>query len=513
LSLVVEAIGMLEGMNEVSGEINDNIEKYYKSMSVLEQENCMNIIEEALGEDDKLFFYCMTYLMKTIKDVSVMKRVLYYISAKNIATNTKDSLLFQTVFELFVNSEKYEYKSVYSDIMGVYEGILGEVLNVIGPSANFDVVDIKDNKKIVIMLEPMLSEYHAPTRLMVNMYYYLQNLGYEPVVFAGSKKNLHISNSMFCYANRFNNSAMEETAKFKVKYFDVEVQGAHLNYTVPQYYNDILTGLNYIYNEKPLMVISIGGNNLLADLCNIFTKVAVMGTTNHMPITVSDNIIRYFKCTEEKIKEYEELKTNMQKIIQINWKGAKILEDRDENLSRATYGIGEDAFVICIAGNRLDFEIDNAMLKVIEEIIGKDEKITVMFVGDCALLKGKIVSSESAKQCVFTGFTDYFRQVLGMADIIINPPRQGGGGVGTVAVEKGIPVITLGNCDVSSVVGEEFVCGDISEMPYLVDRYRNDKEFYEKQRAMCLKRSKSNVDINKSEENIACMIKEIIGTV
>ena len=71
-------------------------------MSVLEQENCMNIIEEALGEDDKLFFYCMTYLMKTIKDVSVMKRVLYYISAKNIATNTKDSLLFQTVFELFV---------------------------------------------------------------------------------------------------------------------------------------------------------------------------------------------------------------------------------------------------------------------------------------------------------------------------------------------------------------------------------------------------------------------------
>ena len=52
----------------------------------------------------------------------------------------------------------------------------------------------------------MLSEYHAPTRLMVNMYYYLQNLGYEPVVFAGSKKNLHISNSMFCYANRFNNS-------------------------------------------------------------------------------------------------------------------------------------------------------------------------------------------------------------------------------------------------------------------------------------------------------------------
>ena len=65
-------------------------------------------------------------------------------------------------------------------------------------------------------------------------------------------------------------------------------------------------------------------------------------------------------------------------------------------------------------------------------------------------------------------------------DLYINPTRMGGGTSSVEAMDKGVPVVTVRRGDVYTNTGEDFGVENYEEMLKLIERYRTDKEFYQK---------------------------------
>ena len=97
---------------------------------------------------------------------------------------------------------------------------------------------------------------------------------------------------------------------------------------------------------------------------------------------------------------------------------------------------------------------------------------------------------------------------MSIAQLFLNPVRQGGGAGADVAVRNKIPVVTLPNCDVASIAGESFCCEKLREFPEIVSRYCHNQKFYDKQKMECEK-----VYEEYDKKDFATECKRVLGKV
>lgn len=67
--------------------------------------------------------------------------------------------------------------------------------------------------------------------------------------------------------------------------------------------------------------------------------------------------------------------------------------------------------------------------------------------------------------------------IYGMVDLYLNPERIGGGFSAAMALEVGIPVVTLPDCDVAYYAKKQFCVSGEDEMKRIVCRYAQDPFF------------------------------------
>ena len=60
----------------------------------------------------------------------------------------------------------------------------------------------------------------------------------------------------------------------------------------------------------------------------------------------------------------------------------------------------------------------------------------------------------------------------------VNPKRLGGGFSVIEAFAKGVPGVYLSIGDVNVAGGKEFSVNDFDEMTQMIEKYKNDREFY-----------------------------------
>ena len=240
-----------------------------------------------------------------------------------------------------------------------------------------------------------------------------------------------------------------------------------------------------IWEERPEYVFELGDMTTLAALCQPFTTVVTMNCVKSAPVTAAPIVARYFEYSKEDNDLFYSCLTAEQTVIDVKHEEESFEHDTADNREihkKQDFGISGDAFVIIIAGNRLDIEITDEFLKVLYGILERNERFTIVVIGLCERLKQTVTESGYGERIVFTGVRRDFKETISIGDVFLNPPRQGGGTGAVFAGEMGIPVITLDHCDVESFVGQDFVCESVDKMPDLLDRYFMDHEFYEKQK-------------------------------
>ena len=156
--------------------------------------------------------------------------------------------------------------------------------------------------------------------------------------------------------------------------------------------------------------------------------------------------------------------------------------------NRIDLGLPGTGVICLVVGGRLDSEIDEAFICLIEKLAEK---------GIYTALMGRFnrYNSVSEKNVLLKeylinlGFQSDPLAVCECCDIYLNPRRLGGGTSAAEALSKGLPALTLNYGDVMTGVGEDFCFDSYDEIYGEILRLANDKTYYEEARQKALKRA------------------------
>jgi glycosyltransferase involved in cell wall biosynthesis len=267
--------------------------------------------------------------------------------------------------------------------------------------------------------------------------------------------------------------------------------------------------INEIYDINPLFVWSMGDTFLFPDLFRRYTTVLTQRFSKGCPIAEGSILLDYLgHKIDNNIDKY--LFEHNQNYIHMPIKMP--IKETGIQYYRKDFKIPEEAFVIGIVGNRLDVEVTEKFLDLLEDMILKDKekKIFFLFIGGfnkyLDVTKDRLLLSHSE----YIGFHDDLLGVLKITDLFLNPPRKGGGTGAIWAIYQGVPVITLDNCDIASCVGKDFICNDINEMTELVLNYIQNKEFYNRQSQKASEVGRNMVDMSLELDKLIVKVKALI---
>lgn len=491
---------MLKELNlnyKFSTKMLQDLETAYEKLTGQEQKQCLELIYEVVSEEYDAAMYLFASMLKKLQDRKILVYIERMLLCKEYSLWKRLNDRCQLRIFLFTNhicNQEYEEYGILSRLNENFLNEIQEKMNCTYPYIPFH----QRRKKIVIIMSDVISIYHAPTKRLRFIYQCYQNMGYEVTCFVchiwGTEGWWDWNESIYNY------NFTDETGFFSLMLDGVKIEGFNLILNEKDYPNMLAETLGMIWRKKPEFVLEIGSETILAGLCRQFTTLVTMGCTKSLPVTNAPIIALPAEYSEKEQALWKKMLRPDQKMLEVRhmiheWNTCQ----KEYVYTKETFGIPQEAFVIVIAGNRLDMEIKRSFLDILYETLDLDETFVVAVIGDCTDLQCRVTEEGKAERFFFLGMQERFKEAIAIGDVFLNPPRQGGGTGGLMAVLEEVPVITLDHCDVEANAGKEFVCGSVEEMPGLVYRYFTDAVFMEKQKENCRKAASEKTDINSEE--------------
>lgn len=468
-------------------DVEDEMKTCYWAMNEQQRESCLRGILSYVENSVELYLFILSYLMQLLNDKRIVELIVEILNSENELTLVnKINILGQLNRSIWLC--KVDMSEVEKSKMQLllFKKQLREVLGKLNQNIAYIPYDARNHNRIIMLIEPMLGVRHAPTKKMANIYNYLESLGYDVYVYATNYKLVQMAEITYWWKAAVTSTLFEENTEFKLDYYSVQIKGCYVMYSEDNYFDTIRSIREEIRQFNPAFVLTIGDSNILGDSCQEFTDVVTMGCTNTVTITASRIIARYFANTKEIMKMFEQCLEEEQTVIEYIHTDELELPEESE-YTRELLKIGENDFVIVIAGHRLDEEVTQETIDILNLILEKEWQSKVLFIGDCEALKNKLTQNQYWNRFRFVGETENFKATIALGDLFLNPPRKGGGTGALYAVQCNIPVLTLGHCDVANM-GEAFICEKLEDMPKIVHRYVTDLEFMERQKRECEKK-------------------------
>ena len=249
--------------------------------------------------------------------------------------------------------------------------------------------------------------------------------------------------------------------------------GLDLNKTSREKMLDVI---GILYNKRPEFILQFGGLPRLDQLWRSMSTFIAIPAGNNYEASDAQLLASYQQSNPEPVEAY--IESQGQHYIKMNLISLPLEENAQEiEYTKKGFGIDENSFAIVIAGNRLDDEITPEFKELMSRIISENDNVTFVIIGIYELPLPEDIDSHTVR----LGYREDFIQTILITDLFLNPKRSGGAGGALRALNSGIPVITLPNCDVSAFCGEDFTCESYDEMAVLVHRYITDQDFYKSQ--------------------------------
>lgn len=498
VAFINEARG--EQRNDLLQQIAEKVMVYHTIAKKTEGEP-FHSLKTALGNDLEL--YCL--VLSTV----------YYITEDVLYLQEIEGLYFNPDLDLFVacniwfqvaniRFRNLSLKQSYIHSRQINSFLLERYEKEYPLQVSYLPYQERNKKRIVIETDTLLSGQHAPSRIVLEICRTLiRDLGYE-VFLLVNRADMSLE-----WMNRFwlfpylANYRKDIHGVFSMQYEDVMIRGCHLTWNADAM-GEMQQLMQALYEWKPLCVWHIGGASFRHDYYRRLTTVLSMPCTDGYSVSEAPVLVSYMQSGSSAVQEavaYAECQG--QKITNI--KITVEHKEQGKNFCKEDFGIPDDAFVICMVGNRLNDEISEEFEKMLEEAAGKSDRIYFVFIGKC---KEKFLGNLEKERVKYLGFREDLVDVIKVTDLFVNPPRQGGGGGAVRAFSVGVPVITLPYCDVANAVGDEFCCEDLSKMKELVCQYETDKDFYESQQKKAKEKYAERLSVNNAE-NYRVMLQQV----
>ncbi len=455
----------------------------YQAMSQERQSKCLSTVYELMQEDYTAAICFMGVLLRETEDQKAVHFVTKLLLSKQypLWERLNDSIQLRSC--LFLNGIGKEYEE-YKRKRELYESLLQE-LNVAMDSSYAMTPFETRKKKVILVVSQLVNVYHAPTGFVMQACRSLARLGYEVECFIchclGAEGYWDWNNVIYIQ------NIMHETGAFVHGFADVQIKGHNFELQKSDYIETLRMAVEMVRERRPEYVLEIGSETILAGLCREFTTVVTMGMTGRLPVTNAQIIANLVKASAEERALWDMLLEKGQTVISVSLTAHEFVEASHQKVSRKDLGIPEEAFVLVLAGNRLDLEVKEAFEQILFQMLDLAEQIRIAVFGECPAFQKRMSEGNRADRFYFLGYRTDLKRVIGVGDVFVNPPRQGGGTGGLFAVMEEAPVVTLGDCDVAEMVGDRFVCQSMDEMPELIRRYMTDQEFMQVQKENCRK--------------------------
>lgn len=438
----------------------------------------------------KVWMYSAIVLIN--KNVYILEKLLNYIITEDgFGANIKYFLLYQIVAISFQNADmnndtiKYLKWKLLEQVVELFKA---ECLDLLLPIAHEE----RDKNVAIVLIDQFLSMHHAPTRRCLEKCKILSQTMDKKVLIINTAEAGSLVGAIPFY-NTTNLSYLDlYLMKEEIEWEGVSIPFCQCERNMPNI-SDLRILLQTVRNLRPGLVITIGGMSILANLVQSMVPVLTVGlSAANMEITMTSCQTFSRELEESDLKLLERMGIQDSSIIRsvANF----IIPKQTLTLTRSDMGLPEDKFVLFVVGNRLYEEINQAFIDMLLRAIDKD--IVIAFIGRFDIemaekepeLKNNIFYYEDCKELF---------EFLEVCDLYVNPHRNGGGTSGVWALIQGKPVVTTPYGDVAANVGEEFWTESYETMSVLIQRYKNDADFYR----MMSEKAKARAQILTDAEN------------
>lgn len=367
-------------------------------------------------------------------------------------------------------------KILYRQMRSIHRKNVVRLADEMGEKFSYLPTAKRNRKRIAIITDYMLNKLNAPTAIVLETIYVLQNkLGYEVLLLTCTSNRVLDpclwTEFYYCYGGKRGDRIID--------YKDEQIcvgEYPMLECGIEEYREMLFR----IYNWNPLFVWNIGTSCPIADLPCAFTTVVSEALTIRPPVSEANIFLRLAPESIEREEEYGRALEVHQKQIFLEKKVPPVSEAPKEVWTRQKLGLPESGFLIAIVGNRLAVEIDEVFAHVMLRILQINEKIHFVIIGDVELVLDSL-QDEYQRRIHWLGFCEDLPGVYQTLDLYLNPKRAGGGWSSAIALRAGLPVVTLPDCDVAYNASPKFEVLDYEEMITVVNRYATDTAFYKVQ--------------------------------
>lgn len=345
---------------------------------------------------------------------------------------------------------------------------------------------------VVIITSQFLSEKHAPTRRVLDYASTMSRVfGKKVVIINDAGMNFEIYDYMENSVG-FNYMAELESV-YSITYGGEKFAFYQNKYKMLDF-QEIANMLYNIRQLKPSLVLNVGQNSILSDLCTCFVKTATIPCSTSIPISLAENLI---VCRDVRDSDWERINKiePWQNVISSVFNYIMPAESQMKHYTREQFNIPDDAWVIVSAGNRMEKEITNEFLEAVDQMLSVIEEAVFLIVGTYTN-RNKINSiMKNNNRVIYAGNVEDGSQLIRLADVYIQPRRKGGGRAAFEALYYGVPVALLKYGDAWDVSGPEFEVDSYEDMVQTISTYYSNSEVYHDMVKKSLKRGKTLEDM------------------
>ncbi len=338
----------------------------------------------------------------------------------------------------------------------------------------------RNKNRVVFITDQFLGYQHSPTKVLLNMVKALDNkFGNINEVYIYNSTLLPIQEECLFY-RPFTANYIKYTDKLlEVTLSKVGITRCGIGYEEKNEIDVIsrIIGMVKSINDiNPQMVIGVGGDNILADLCNCFTDVYICGLTKLTPRSCARYLIN---MTPTKQPVQYKLSETQQK-IEVPFSVSDLEDITNEINTRESLGLPQQDFLISVVGNRLGVEITKEFIHLCERILVENPNAGIVFIGDYDKENLKSEVDQTIYDRLYSiGYRSNLIQAVGLTNLFLNPYRQGGGYGGYAAIQNSIPIVSRDFGDVSAYLPDSLKVKNYTELGKLVDNMIRNQNVYQ----------------------------------
>lgn len=304
------------------------------------------------------------------------------------------------------------------------------------------------NDRVLVLTDQFLQPPHAPTRDALEYGKLFQDAGREVMIASTCAFGHQLYSPIMPGSRCAVNAALAQT---RVLAFE----GRSYRYRQPadgRFNNrSLIDTLAAVEAFDPALVLAIGGQSLVGELLARSRFVVQYPTFGGLPTTKA---LRFFMWGPPNAEERGLMdRLGLADLYLFSHHPGFETPERTETLTRAQYGVPDDAFVFAVVGMRLGIDVDEAFVALMRKIRAARPNAHFAFIGEFDGYDAQVGADPNLAGAVsHIGFHSDIIAALSLCDAYLNPTRKGGGSAIVHALSAGLPALTVAKGDAYEAV-------------------------------------------------------------